>query len=162
LTAVTLRLDAPARTMEYLLAVNQPTRSPVSISPQDDALAAAATIFDSPGPQAGRRMVQLYVRLTIAPDRVQDTVQALRAVMAPARFHPDCAGVRLTSDVENPTVLVYGEDWLALEPLTREFRSPRFTRLMEVMEASAEPPTLEIRLVSDIRGQEFVEAQWAQ
>ena len=115
------------------------------------------------GPEAPeRRLVQLYLRLTVAPDRVQDTVQALRTVMAPARFHPECAGVRLTADVENPTVLIYSEDWRALEPLTREFRSPRFAHLTQLMESSTEPPTLEVRCISEILGLEYVEAQWAQ
>jgi len=93
---------------------------------------------------------------------VQDTVQALRAVMSPARFHPECASVRLTADVENPTVLVYSEDWRTLEALTREFRSARFAQLAQIMESSLESPTLEVRLVSEIRGLEYIEAQWAR
>jgi len=116
------------------------------------------------GPDLGARvnLVQLYLRLAVAPERVQDTVQALRAVMSPARFHPECAGVRLTADVENPTVLVYNEDWRTLESLTREFRSARFAQLAQIMESSLESPTLEIRLVSEVRGLEYVEAEWAR
>ena len=133
--------------------------------PEENPLAAVPSVGPADlrsHPGDGSCLVQLYLRLTVAPDRVQDTVQAMRAVMAPARLHVDCAGVRLTADVENPTVLVYAEDWLALDALTREFHSPRFTRLMEMMESSTEPPALEIRFVSEVRGQAYVEAQWAR
>lgn len=125
-------------------------------------VASSGPAGSRPGARKQERLVQLHLRLTVAPDRVQDTVQALRAVMAPARFHPECVGVRLAADVENPTVLVYSEDWQALEPLAREFRSPRFARLTQLMESATEPPTLEIRLVSEIRGLEYVEAEWAR
>ena len=122
--------------------------------------AGPAGTWPDRGPRVS--LVQLYLRLAVAPERVQDTVQALRAVMSPARFHPECAGVRLTADVENPTVLVYSEDWRTLEVLTREFRSSRFAQLAQIMESSIESPTLEIRLVSEIRGLEYVEEQWAR
>ena len=34
-------------------------------------------------------------------------------------------------------------------------RSERFTRLMELMEMSAEPPTLDFRTITETRGLEF-------
>jgi quinol monooxygenase YgiN len=106
-------------------------------------------------------MVQLHLRLTIAPDRVQETIQALRTVMQPARLNRDCSGVRLCSDVENPTILSYTEDWPRAESLIEEVRSTRFTRLMEVMESAVSPPVVEFRFTSEIRGLEYAEAQRA-
>ncbi len=104
-------------------------------------------------------MVQLCLRLTVAPDRVQDAVQTLRVIMRPATMARACAGTMLSAMVENPTVLCYTEDWLTEEALAEELRSPRFTQLLNVMESAVSRPSLEIRVVSEIRGLEFVELQ---
>lgn len=109
-------------------------------------------------PEESKALAQLYLRLTVDPGRVQDTVEALRAVMAPARFHSECTGVRLAVDVENPTVLIYSEDWRGIEALRRVLQSSRFTRLMELVEHSVEPPTTEVRFISEIRGLESIDA----
>jgi quinol monooxygenase YgiN len=106
-------------------------------------------------------MVQLHVRLTIAPDRIQETIQALRAIMQPARLNRDCSGARLFADVENPTVLSYTEDWPRTESLVREVRSTRFTRLMEVIETSTSPPIVEFRFLSEVRGLDYAAAKRA-
>ena len=63
--------------------------------------------------------------------------------------------------VESPTILCYTEDWLTEEALVEELRSTRFTQLLDVMESAVSPPSLEIRVVSEIRGLEFVEVQRA-
>jgi quinol monooxygenase YgiN len=104
-------------------------------------------------------MVQLYARLTVAPDRIQEITQALRAVMLPARLHRDCPGARICSDTENPTILYYSEDWLTTARLDQEIHSPRFTRLMEVMESSTNAPLLEFRFFSQVHGLEYAEAK---
>jgi quinol monooxygenase YgiN len=102
-------------------------------------------------------MVQVYLRLNVAAERVHETVQALRTVMLPARQSAECAGVRLCADVENPTVLHYFEDWRTPEALRREFRLPRFARVLEVTEAS-EDHVMEFRFYSETQGLEYVEA----
>jgi quinol monooxygenase YgiN len=103
-------------------------------------------------------VVQLMVRLTVVPGRVQETVQALRAVMQPARLNRDCICAKVCADVENPTILCYGEDWSTRDALDREVRSRRFTQLLEVMESSVDVPALEFRFFSEIRGPEFAES----
>jgi hypothetical protein len=106
-------------------------------------------------------MVQLCLQLTVAPDRIQEAIQTLRVVMRPARLDRECAGATLSTSVENPTILCYTEDWQTPEPLIREMRSSRFTRLLEVMESATDTPKLEIRFISEIRGLDYVEAQCA-
>jgi hypothetical protein len=103
-------------------------------------------------------MVQLRLLAIIAPDRVRETIQALRVILRPASLDRECAGARLSADVENPTVLFYTEDWVTAEALNHQLRSIRFTRLLEVMETSAVLPSLEIRFISEVRGLDYVEA----
>ena len=103
-------------------------------------------------------MVQLCVRLTVAPDRVHEITQALRVIISRARADGNCVGTNLCADVENPTNLHYWEDWSTPAVMDREIRSSRFTRLMEVVECSTVPPVLEFRFFTDVRGLEYAEA----
>lgn len=101
-------------------------------------------------------MVQLLVRLVAAPDHVPDVVGALRTVMRPAQQARGCsfAGV-YTSAVESGRLL-YMEEWDDACDLHRQFGTERFQRLMELLEIAADPPDVEFRMVSDIRGLEYM------
>jgi quinol monooxygenase YgiN len=107
-------------------------------------------------------MVQLSLQVTIAPDRVRETIQALRVILRPASLDRGCAGTRLSAGVENPTILFYTEDWVTPEALNHQLQSTRFARLLEIMETSTVVPTLEIRFISEVRGLEYVEAECAR
>ena len=104
-------------------------------------------------------MVQLYVRLTVAPERIQEITQALRAIMSRARADRECVSARVSIDVENPTVVSYAEDWLTAELMDREINSTRFTRLMEVMESSIAAPVVEFRFLTEVRGLEYADVK---
>ncbi len=104
-------------------------------------------------------MVQLTVRLTVPPERIQEITQALRVVLSRARVDRGCAGVHLSADVENPTILYYDEDWCSEALMEREINSSRFTRLMEVMESSTAPPVVEFRVFQEVRGLEYADVR---
>lgn len=104
-------------------------------------------------------MVQLYVRLTVSPDGIQEITQALRAIMLRARADRECSGARVCADVENPTILSYTEEWATSEAMDREINSTRFTSLMEVAESATSPPVVEFRFVSEVGGLEYAEAR---
>ncbi len=102
-------------------------------------------------------MVQLLLRLHAPPGRSPQAVQALRSVMLPVRLDRGNVRAQLSADVENTDVLYYVEEWPAADDLVAEIRSPRFARLLALMETAAEAPTLEFRFVSEVRGLEYVE-----
>jgi hypothetical protein len=50
------------------------------------------------------------------------------------------------------------QDWSSEAELKSHIRSSCFTDLLMLMETAVEPPMLEVHLVSETRGLEFVEA----
>jgi quinol monooxygenase YgiN len=101
-------------------------------------------------------MVQLVLRLRVPPDRASDVVEALRAVMSAARWHPGWAHAQVDRDLDDPRTLHYREEWLTPEDTAREVGSDRFSRLLELMEAATEPPDLRFQFVSEVRGLDYV------
>jgi len=101
-------------------------------------------------------MVQLILRLSVACDRRQETVTALRARQFPVQLDRRCAEVRLSSDVENQDCLLYTEEWPNLDDLIEEVGSDRFSRLLAIMETANAPPSLEFRFVTETRGLDLV------
>lgn len=83
-------------------------------------------------------------------------VRALTRVMVTAQLDRNCANAQIARDTEDPSVLVYVEDWADREQLERRIRTERFAELLELMEACPVAPSLELRFVSDVRGLDYV------
>ncbi len=101
-------------------------------------------------------MVQLTLTLKVRPGCVSDVTHAFRAVMQAARWHRGCSRVQAYRDLDDPDTLHYVEEWLTCEDAAREIRSARFSRLLELMEAAAEPPELQFQFITEVRGLDFV------
>jgi len=101
-------------------------------------------------------VVQLLLTLTCPPDRLQQTIQALQSLMLPARLERRAAHAHLCSDVGDGNVLCYVEEWPDVDKLNEQIRSPRFDRMLALMETAAEAPTLEIRFITEVRGLDYV------
>ena len=65
---------------------------------------------------------------------------------------------RIYQDVENPEALCLEEDWSSEPELKSHICSSSFTELLMLMETAPEAPVLEVRLVSEVRGLEYIEA----
>jgi quinol monooxygenase YgiN len=104
------------------------------------------------------RMVQLLVRLLAPPGRVPDVLDALRTVMRPAQQARGCAFAQVFNWVNDGQRIEYVEEWEDAGDLQGEFGSERFTHLLELLEAAAERPVVEFRVVSETHGLEYV---WA-
>jgi quinol monooxygenase YgiN len=101
-------------------------------------------------------MTQVFLRLTAPASRTPEILQALRAIRLPAELDRDCVRTQLGTDVQDPDVVVYLEEWLSADGLERRVASPNFRGLLCLLEMAAEPPTFEFRDVARIRGLEFV------
>ena len=103
-------------------------------------------------------MVQLFLRLIAPVGHERQVTQALQTIMLPARLSRGCSRVELCTEVGQPGVLCYLEEWDVEEELFVELRVDRFTRLLELMECASERPFLEFRFVTARRGLDYIES----
>ena len=101
-------------------------------------------------------VVQLLLRVTAVPGHTDVLLQALRSVMRSVQGDAACADTHLLADVDDRSVLWYWEDWSGLDAFERHLRSERFGRLLAVIETSSTLPVLECRVVTEIRGLEYL------
>ena len=108
-------------------------------------------------------MVQLTVRLLVAPDRTDDIVRTLlRVVMLPAQQVPGCHFAQVYRRADEPQRIDYVEEWDDLAGLRPQLSCERFSRLLEVVEMAAEAPEVEFRSISETHGIDYVATLRAQ
>jgi len=103
-------------------------------------------------------MVQLSVRLTAGAGRVHDLIEALHGLMRHSRRLRGCTDAHIAADVDEANAYWYWEDWESDEALEAELKTDRFSQLLALMETSAHPPVLEFRMITELRGLEYVSA----
>lgn len=87
----------------------------------------------------------------------KDVVDALRSVMRSVRLDSACLCAQILADPDSPEAINYVEEWPTEVALESRVGSPQFGTLLALMEAVPSPPTLEFRVIDEIRGLEFVE-----
>ncbi len=103
-------------------------------------------------------MVQLTVQMTAASGRAHELIEALHLLMRHSRRPGGCTRAHIAADVDRANAYWYCEDWESAEALDEELKSERFRQLLALMETSAEAPCLELRMVSETHGLEYVGA----
>jgi quinol monooxygenase YgiN len=63
----------------------------------------------------------------------------------------------VSSDDEDGSLVRYEEEWATEEAMRLHVRSERFTRFLEVLESSPEPPEVKFDFVTETRGLDYVE-----
>jgi hypothetical protein len=58
--------------------------------------------------------------------------------------------------VDDRHTLCYLEEWPDIEGIEEQIRSPRFGRVLALMETAAVPPTIEFRFVSSTRELDYI------
>ena len=103
-------------------------------------------------------MITASVRLVVPEKRRSQAVRALRLLRGPTRARPGCVACRILSDVDDPRVVLYVEEWGAREQLERHIRSSSYRRFLAVLEMAQEPPDVRYETISAREGLELVEA----
>ncbi len=99
----------------------------------------------------------MLLRLTAPPGGLEATIQAARLIMLPVRLlGGPAACAHLSVDVNDRNTLCYVEEWPDIEGIEEQIRSPRFGRVLALMETSAAPPTIEFRFVSSTRELDYI------
>jgi quinol monooxygenase YgiN len=99
------------------------------------------------------------VRLTITfpagtARRAQGLLDALRYLMASARFEPGCQ--TCSAWAEQDATVHYVEQWDTEAELRRRVTSPAFTSLLNLMESAEEAPRVQFDFVTRTRGLDYV------
>jgi quinol monooxygenase YgiN len=82
--------------------------------------------------------------------------RAFWALLGPGQVEPGCLTCQLFHEAGNPGVLLYVEEWETVEQLERHMRSARYERLLDIMDASVQPPVLRYLFVSETRGLDYL------
>ena len=83
---------------------------------------------------------------------------ALRHLMMQTRAERGCARCELSTDLVDPAILYYVEEWAGESDLRDQIRSERFRQLIEVMETAAHPPRFIVQRVIVACGFDYVQA----
>lgn len=83
-------------------------------------------------------------------------VQALRLISRGARAEKGLLACRILLDTDDSNTVDYEERWQTREDFDEQVRSPRYTRLLALMESASEQPSLEFHFISDTRGLEYI------
>lgn len=101
-------------------------------------------------------MVRLTVTLVASQTGARPLLDAFRSLMGTTRLEPGCLGCLVWEEIEDDTTLRYAEEWATEADMRRRVQSDRFTSLLAVMEAAAEPPHVQFDFVTMTRGLDYV------
>jgi quinol monooxygenase YgiN len=90
------------------------------------------------------------------PGRRAEIVSAMRSIMLTLRAAPGFLSCHLYQEPDNGDTLCYIEEWHTREDLDRQIRSNHYTRLLALMEQSAEQPKLSLSWVTEVKGLEYL------
>lgn len=82
----------------------------------------------------------------------------LRLLMAQARAVEGCVNGHVSSDLHDLDTLYYVEEWMSEGELRRDIRSERFGRLLEALELAAKPPRVQVQVILESHGLDYIEA----
>ena len=100
--------------------------------------------------------MRLEVALTAPARGADQLLHALRLLASPTRAEPGCLGCRVWTDDADESTVRYVEEWATEGAMRLRVRSPRFTRLLEVLESVSAPPEVQFDFVTETRGLEYV------
>jgi hypothetical protein len=76
--------------------------------------------------------------------------------MAQAQSNRECVRCHVSTDVVSADTIHYVEEWVTDEALRDQMRSDRFQWLIGLMEAAAEPPQVDVQVICETRGLDYI------
>lgn len=77
--------------------------------------------------------------------------------MTQAQGKRECVRCQMSLDLTDPDILHYIEEWRTESALQDEILSPRFHRLITVIEEASERPHFNVEIVSESSGFDYIE-----
>lgn len=95
--------------------------------------------------------------MVVQPKSRRGLLEAMRAMLAPARVERGCLSCRFYEDVENRNAFILLEEWATQEDLERHLSQDSQRHLLALMEHLSEQPELRFNTISGIAGMALME-----
>ena len=102
-------------------------------------------------------MVQARFTIFAEPNRRDEMVRSIRALIESARLDSACVDCRLFADVMDPNAITLVEEWSTRAAMERRMRSAAYGRLMQLLELSCRPPEARFYAIAETSGLEAIE-----
>ena len=102
-------------------------------------------------------MLLSIIRLYPSPGNEYAVIDVLNSMKGPISASSDCIDVLVLAESSGEGGICYLERWRTREGLDRHLRSNLYSRVLEAMELSFSPPTVEFYEISSIGGMECIE-----
>ena len=101
-------------------------------------------------------MITATLRIPLSPQRLEQTLRGLRALVGPASVARGCRSCRLYQEVgESPSLLLY-QQWESQQALEGFLGSEDCRRLLGLLEAAEAAPEVRFETISRSQGLELV------
>src|SRR5687768_6601143 len=101
-------------------------------------------------------MIQARLTIVAQPNRREELVRGINALIESSRLDSGCLHCQLYADVTDPDVLTLVEEWATRTDMERRLRSTAYGYLLQLMEASREPPETVFHTITDTSGLETI------
>src|SRR5262245_7960493 len=102
-------------------------------------------------------MVLATIRIVPQPGQDERTLELMRAVADSAKALPGCVVGKILREISPPWGLFYSETWRDQRRFEQRLMSPSYDLVLQLLEASSEPPTVSFLVVSESRDLSWVE-----
>ena len=104
-----------------------------------------------------RSMILATIRIVPQPGQDERTLELMRSVADSAKALPGCVVGRILREISPPWGLLYSEAWQNERRLEQRLISSTYDLVLQLLEASFEPPTVSFLFVSETRDLSWVE-----
>jgi quinol monooxygenase YgiN len=102
-------------------------------------------------------MIQARLTIFVDPNRREELVSSIGALVESSRLDSGCLDCRLYADVADPNALTLLEEWATRPDIERRLRSPAFGQLLQLVELSRQPPEMIFHTITETSGLEVIE-----
>ena len=103
-------------------------------------------------------MIQMSLRLTPPPERLDEVIDAFRLLAARTEVRPGCRQSWVEEDPHKHGAVFYHEKWSSWAEMEKRVRSNTFLQILQLIEISVCAPVLNFEGPNKRCGMEFVHA----
>jgi quinol monooxygenase YgiN len=102
-------------------------------------------------------MIQATLRMNFAPQKFEEAIQILQAIIERTKAEVGCMSCSVFQDRGNEGLIIYEEKWRNYDDLQRHLRSDEYQNILLVMEMATKKPEIRFDTIIDSSGVEIIE-----